>query len=466
MQEIEGDKYDIVVLGGGSGGYSTAFRARELGLTVALVERDRLGGTCLHRGCIPTKSLLQAANLLEAVKRAPTFGLEVTGDFDWARVMARKTEVVAGIYKGLRSLAEVRSVEIVAGTGRLHKEDKVIVTLGDGNTTSLWFERLVLATGSRPRTISGLEPSGLVMTSDEALELLELPGSVVVIGGGYIGVEFASLWKSFGVDVTIIETAPRLMAQEDRHISTALTAALRARGIDIYLNVRLGSVEQGGLDDGATVDFEAEGEEHTLETDRVLVAVGREAVTDAFEGAGIEMEGGHVKTDVRLETSRPGVYAVGDLLGSPQLAHAAFAEGIFVAEDIAGTGPEPVDYRAVPHCVYTHPEVAAVGLTEAEAGDAGYDVVVARESFGAVARARIAGEPEGSIKIVLEKGGPVLGVHMIGPGVSELISEAMLLTGWEAEAADVARLIHPHPTLSEALGEAALKAAGKPLHLI
>ena len=458
------DKYDIVVLGGGTGGYSTAFRARELGLRVALVERDRLGGTCLHRGCIPAKSLLQAANLLEAVKRAPTFGLEVTGDFDWSRVMARKTDVVAGIYEGLRGLAKIRGVEIVAGTGRLLEEDKVMVDSGGGDTGSLSFERLVLATGSRPRTIPGLEASGPIMTSDEALDLQELPGSVAVIGGGYIGVEFASLWRSFGVDVTIVETAPRLMGREDEEISTALTAALRARGIDIYSAVRLGPVEATGTDGGAVVGFGAGRETRTLKTDRVLVAVGREAVTDAFDGAGIEMEGGHVKTDARLETSRSGVYAVGDLLASPQLAHAAFAEGIFVAEELAGEAPGPVDYRALSHCVYTHPEVAAVGLTEVEAKEAGYDVIVTRESFGAVARARIAGEPEGSVKIVLEKDGPVLGVHMIGPGVSELISEAMLLTGWEAEAADVAKLIHPHPTLSEALGEAALKAAGKPLH--
>ena len=458
------EKYDIVVLGGGTGGYSTAFRARELGLSVALVERDRLGGTCLHRGCIPAKSLLQAANLLEAVRRAPTFGLEVTGDFNWGRVMTRKTEVVAGIYEGLRGLAKVRGVEMVAGTGRLLEEDKVMVDSGSGDTTSLSFERLVLATGSRPRTLPGLETSGPIMTSDEALDIPELPGSVAVIGGGYIGVEFASLWRSFGVDVTIVETAPRLMGREDEEISTALTAALRARGIDIYSTVRLGSVEATGRDGGAVVDFGARGETRTVKADRVLVAVGRETVTDAFDGTGIEMEAGHVKTGARLETSRPGVYAVGDLLASPQLAHAAFAEGVFVAEELAGEAPEPIDYRALPHCVYTHPEVAAVGLTEAEARDAGYDVVVVRESFGAVARARIAGEPEGSIKVVLVKDGPVLGVHMIGPGVSELISEAMLLTGWEAEAADVAKLIHPHPTLSEALGEAALKAAGKPLH--
>lgn len=457
------EEYDIVVLGGGTGGYSTAFRARQLGLSAAVVERDRLGGVCLHRGCIPTKSLLQAANLLEAVRRAPVFGLEVTGDFDWGKVMARKREVVAGIYDGLQALAAVRGAKIVTGSGRLLVDDEVIVEGKDGRV-SLGFDNLVLATGSRSRTIPGLGVSGPFMTSDEALTLRELPGSVVVIGGGYIGVEFASLWRSFGVDVTIIEMAERLMAQEDEDISSELTAALRARGIDIHLGAKLREVKAVDDGNGAAVEFDIGEGRQTLKVDKVLVAVGREAVTDAFDGAGIALEAGHVKTDERLQTSRPGVYAVGDLLASPQLAHVAFAEGIFVAEEIAGETPVPVDYRAVPHCVYTHPEVAAVGLRESEARSAGHDVVVTRESFGAVARARIAGEPEGSIKIVSERDGPVLGIHMIGPGVSELISEAMLLIGWEAEAADVAAFIHPHPTLSEALGEAALKAAGKPLH--
>lgn len=460
MTHKDTDRYDMVVLGGGTGGYSAAFRARELGMTAAIVEREKLGGICLHRGCIPTKSLLQAANLLETVRRAPAFGLKLSGDFDWKQVMLKKRETVTAIYEGLKSLAQAKGVDIIAGDGRLEADDFVTVD-GGPERRRLGFETAVLATGSRPRTLAGLDPGSVVLTSNEALELEELPSSVIVIGGGYIGVEFASMWRSFGVEVTIVENAPRLMIQEEEEISELLAGFFRERGIRLILDAEIVSTE---IDDGVAVRVRAGGTTETIRAEKLLTAVGRSPITEAFADAGVEVTPGAVQTDSRQRTSRPGVYAVGDLLPSPQLAHAAFAEGIFVAEEVAGLSPAEIDYDALPHCAYTHPEIGAVGLTEARARERGHEVEVVRESFRSNARARIAGEPEGQVKIVAVKGGPILGVHMIGPGVSELTAEAMLMIGWEADAADVSRLIHPHPTLSEAIGEAALKLAGKPLH--
>jgi dihydrolipoamide dehydrogenase len=461
------NNYDIVVLGGGTGGYSAAFRARELGLSVALVERAELGGTCLHKGCIPAKSLLQAALFLEEIERAPSMGLEVSAGYDWKKIMAKKAEVVGQIYAGLRGLAKERGVEIIHGTGRLDAENTITVDTEDGSLV-LGFRNAVLATGSKHKMLPGLEPGGPIITSDEALNIDHLPKSVIVIGGGYIGVEFGSMLRSFGVDVSIIEMAPRLMLQEDEEIAMALEKAFEDRGFGLFLDARIKKIDcDQAKEEGVTVEVEKDGKTMTLEADKLLVAIGRYPVTGAFKDAGIATDDhGCVETDDRLMTSRPGVYAVGDILATPQLAHAAFAEGIYVAENIAGQNPEPIEYQSIPHCLYTHPEVAGVGLTEAQARERGYDVKVARESFRANSRARIAGEAEGEVKIVSEKNGPILGIHMIGPSVSELASEAMLITGWEADADDLARFIHPHPTFSEAIGEGALKLAGKPLHSI
>jgi dihydrolipoamide dehydrogenase len=454
-------EYDMLILGGGTGGYSAAFRASELGMTTAIIERDKLGGTCVHSGCIPTKSLLHTAEVLELTKRAQAFGIHVAGEtVVWEEVMRAKSDAVAKIYHGLEGLVKARKVDLLAGNGRLGADGSVVLETGAGRE-QIAFDNLVLATGSYPRMLPGLSVDETVITSDQALNLPKQPESILVVGGGYIGVEFASLWRSFGVEVTMVEMAPRLLLQEDEEISDVLVKSLRGRGITVHLGAQFKSIVKDG---GVTAEIEIEGESRTIRAEKLMAAVGREPLTEGFADADIVVEHGFVVVDDRLRTSRPGVYAVGDLLPTPQLAHVAFAEGIFVAEEIGGLNPDPINYDSVPHCVYSYPEVASVGLTEAAARRQGYEVVVAREPFSINARASVSGDSEGKAKIVAQAEGRILGVHLIGPRATELISEAMLVTGWEAEPAEVAKLIHPHPTLSEVIGEAALKLAGKPLH--
>jgi dihydrolipoamide dehydrogenase len=453
----ESQTVDLVVLGGGSGGYAAALRAAELGMTVVMVEKDKVGGTCLHRGCIPTKALLHSAETVDVIKEAGQFG--VKGSFesvDMPAVNAYKDKVVEGLFKGLSGLVKSRGIEVVQGHGRLVSPTAVEV---DGRTIEA--KHVLLATGSVPRSIPGLEiDHARVITSDDALKMDTIPGSVVILGAGAIGCEFASVWRSFGAEVTIVEALPHLVPLEEESSSKLLERAFRKRGIKQELGARFERVEPSG--DGVKVHLEG-GKE--LEADLLLVAIGRGPVSQdlGYEQVGIEMERGFVKVDAYCQTSVPTVSAVGDLIPTLQLAHVGFAEGILVAERLAGLNVTPVDYDGVPRVTYSHPEVASVGITSKVAKERGYDVVEASYDLAGNGKAKILGTA-GAVKVVASKDGPVLGVHMVGERVGELIAEAQLITNWEALPGEVAQLIHPHPTMSEAVGEAHLALAGKPLH--
>jgi dihydrolipoamide dehydrogenase len=449
---------DLVILGGGSGGYACALRAAELGKSVILIDRDKLGGTCLHRGCIPTKALLHAAEVADSARESEHFGVKATLDgIDMPKVNEYRDGVVARLYKGLQGLVKSRNITLVEGTGRLVGPNTVEVN-GEKYTGT----NVVLATGSYARTIPGLEISGRIMTSDQALTLDYVPKSVIVLGGGVIGVEFASVWRSFGSEVTIVEGLPHLVPNEDEACSKALERAYRKRGITFILGTKFASATQDA--NGVTVTLE---DGKVLTADILLVAVGRGPNTASmgFEEQGIAMERGWVLVDDRLHTNIPGVYAVGDITPGLQLAHRGFQHGIFVAEDIAGMNPVVVSDVNIPRVTYCEPEVASVGLTEAEAKAAhGADAITTYEyNLGGNGKSQIL-DTAGFIKLVQLKDGPVIGIHMVGSRVGEQIGEAQLIVNWEAYPEDVATLIHAHPTQNEAMGEAHLALAGKPLH--
>ncbi|GAA0960654.1 dihydrolipoyl dehydrogenase [Frigoribacterium faeni] len=450
--------FDLVVLGGGSGGYAAALRASELGLNVALVEKDKVGGTCLHRGCIPTKALLHSAEVADVSRESAKYGVHT--DFhgiDIAAVTSYREGVVASKYKGLQGLVKARGITTIEGEGRLTSPSTVQV--GD---VTLRAKNVVLATGSYSRSLPGLDIGGKVITSEQALALDHVPNKVAILGGGVIGVEFASVWKSFGADVTIIEALPHLVPNEEESISKQFERAFRKRGIGFSLGVRFQGVTQN--DDGVVVTLE---DGTTVEADLLLVAVGRGPSTAGlgFEEVGITIDRGFVITNERLATNVPGVYAVGDIVPGLQLAHRSFQHGIFVAEEIAGLKPQIIEDVNIPKVTYSDPEVASVGLTEAKASEKyGADKVSSYDyNLAGNGKSHIIGT-SGSVKVVRVVDGPVVGVHMIGARVGELIGEAQLAVNWEAYPEDVAPLIHAHPTQNEALGEAMLALAGKPLH--
>ena len=448
--------HDVVVLGGGSGGYACALRAAELGMSVALVEKDLLGGTCLHRGCIPTKALLHAAEVADSARESSRFGVRATLDgIDLPAVTTYREGVVGRLHKGLQGLVSSRKVDYVEGAGRLEGDRTVVV--GDRRLVG---RHVVLATGSYARTLPGLEIGGPVVTSDGALALEAVPERVIVLGGGVIGVEFASVMRSFGAEVTIVEALPRLVAAEDPAVSTALERAFRKRGITFRTGVRFESATVDG--DAVTVRLEG-GDE--LTADLLLVAVGRGPVTDGlgYAEAGVTLDRGFVITDERCRTSVDGVYAVGDIVPGLQLAHRGFAQGIFVAEDIAGLNPAAIVESTIPRVTYCEPEVASVGLTEEQARAAHAEVDTYEYNLGGNGKSQIL-RTQGFVKLVRAKDGPVVGIHMVGSRMGEQIGEAQLIVGWEAHAEDVAALVHAHPTQNEALGEAHLALAGKPLH--
>jgi len=452
---------DLVILGGGSGGYACALRAAQLGLTVTMIENDKVGGTCLHYGCIPTKALLHAAEVADSARDGESIGVNSTlAGIDMNGVNKYKDGVVAKLYKGLQGLVKSRKITVVEGTGRL-VGDKTVEVDGERYTAS---KAVVLATGSYARSLPDLEIGGRVITSDQALTLDYVPERVVVLGGGVIGVEFASVWRSFGAEVTIVEALPRLAPLEDEWASKQLERAFRKRGITFKTGVKFSGVKQS--DDGVQVSLE---KGDPIEADLLLVAVGRgPRTTDVgYEEAGIEMDRGFVLTDEQLQTNVEGVYAVGDIVPGLQLAHRGFAQGIFVAEQLAGLNPPPVDESGIPKVTYCNPEIASVGLTEAQAKEEHGEVSTVVYDLAGNGKSQIL-KTAGGIKLVRVGGkdeqGPVVGIHMVGERVGELVGEAQLVYNWEAYADDVAQLIHAHPTQTEAFGEAHLALAGKPLH--
>jgi dihydrolipoamide dehydrogenase len=450
-------QFDVVILGGGSGGYACALRSAQLGLSVALIEEDKLGGTCLHRGCIPTKALLHAGEVADNTRHAGEFG--VNAEFisiDMLAVNAYKDGVVSKLHKGLQGLVKSRNVTYIEGHGKLVGKNIVEV-----NGTQYTGKNIVLATGSYPKTLPGLNIDGQqIITSEHAIKMERVPASVIVLGGGVIGCEFASVWKSFGSEVTIIEGLPHLVALEDESSSKQLERAYRKRGINFELGVKFASATTA--QNGVTVTLE-DGKVFTAEV--LLVAVGRGPVSAnlGYEEQGLTMDRGYLIVDNKCRTNVPGIWAVGDLIPTLQLAHVGFAEGILVAEEIGGLNPRPINYDGVPRVTYSEPEVASVGLTTAQAKERGHDVVELNYDLAGNGKAQIL-KTAGSVKLVAAKSGPVLGIHMVGARVGELLAEAQLIFNWEAEASDVAALIHAHPTLSEAVGEAHLALAGKPLH--
>ncbi len=457
-----GDPYDVVVIGAGTGGYSAALRAAQLGERVALIERDeRLGGTCLIRGCIPTKALLRSAEVLDTVDRAAEWGVKAAGEPDWSAIVAFEESMVDKLVNGLTGLVKLRKIDALRGTARLVAGPAVEV-----NGQRVEASNVIVATGSAPRLLPGLQLGPRVITSDQALRYDRIPSSAIVIGAGAVGLEFASIYRSFGADVTVIEALPRLAPLEDEDMSKDIARAFRKRGIMSAAGAAVTSITEDETE--ATVTYELDGTPTTVRADVCLVAVGRGPVTEGLglADAGVAMhEKGLVLVDDELRTNVPGVWAVGDVAATPlQLAHVAFTEGIAVAERIAGVPVPPIDYTQIPRVTYCTPEIASVGLTEAQARDAGHEIVVERLDLRAIGKANIVGEG-GAVKVVAEvNDGPVLGVHMIGPHVTDLIAEAMLITSWEASPSDVAAHIHPHPTLSEGLGESMLALAGKALH--
>ena len=458
------DEYDIVVLGGGPAGYATALYGAAAGLDIALVEEERVGGTCLHRGCIPAKELLQTADVLRTVREAGEFGI-TAGEptLDLARAQIRKQEVVDRLTKGTETLLKGRSVTIVESRGEVVGTSPHRVRVADG--TELVGRNLVIATGSTPRSLAGLDFDGQrILSSDHVLALTELPPRVAIVGGGVIGAEFASMLVDMGSEVAVIEMLPRILATTDTEIGGLVARSFKKRGVAIHEGARLTGIE-GGRE--LTVSWDAGVGEQSTTVDKVIVSIGRAPLSGGFglESTGVAIdERGHVVVDGLCRTNVDGIFAAGDVIDAPQLAHVGFAEAIVVVKTIMGETVTPVDYEKVPWVIYCRPEVAYCGLTEEQARERGHDVVVAKHRFGGDGRALIIGEPDGLVKMVTDADGLLLGVHIAGPWATELLAEGYLSVNWEANAADIATLVHPHPTLSEVFGEAALARTGRPLH--
>lgn len=471
------EQFDLVVVGGGPGGYAAALYGASAGLSVAVVEQDKVGGTCLHRGCVPAKQFLETATVLRTVAGAKDFGIQASQpSVDFAVSQARKRKVVDQLWRGLAGLMKRRQITTVEGSGYLGL-DRVVRVSDTGQ--ELRGHNVILATGSVPTTLPGFEVDGqVVMTSDELLDLEALPGSVVVVGGGAVGCEFASMLADLGTQVTLLEALPKLLPGCDREVVDVVTRSFNKRGIVVRTGVAVRGHQANGT--GTVVTFVRTGSDPEVASDveqatadAVVVCVGRRPRSDGVvaDGLGVELDGrGHVVVDDRMRTGADGVYAVGDLVASPQLAHVGFAEAMVAVRDILGEPAMPVDYEKVPWCIYTHPEVAFAGLSEEAARAAGYDVAVKRDPFGGNSRARIVGETDGLVKVIAERGsdgsaGRLLGVHMVGPWVTEQLGTGYLALNWEAGPTDVGHFLQPHPTLSEAFGETVLALTGRGLHV-
>ncbi len=461
---VVAEHFDVVILGGGPGGYAAALYGASAGLRIALIEDQRVGGTCLHRGCIPAKELLQTAEVFRTVAGAKEFGVEAgQPSLDLRASQARKQQVIERLTRGLESLLKGRKVTIVPGTGSLVDAAAHHVRVSDG--TELQGDALILATGSVPRSLPGLDFDGLrILSSDHVLELEEIPPRVAIIGAGAVGCEFASLLADLGSEVTLLEALGRVLPGTDADVSEVLTRSFTKRGIGAHAGVRVTSIE--GTRE-LTVGFDANDGAHSVTVDKVIISVGRDPRSReiGLEGSGVLVdEHGYIKVDDHQRTAVPDVYAVGDVIATPQLAHVGFAEAIVAIKTLLGEDAPPVNYDKVPWAIYSHPEVAFAGLTEAQARGGGRDIVTSVHRFAGNSRALIVGESDGLVKIVAERDGPLLGVHIVGPWATELIAEGYLAVNWEATGAEIGALIHPHPTLSELFGESALALTGRVLH--
>ncbi|MDE0656469.1 MAG: dihydrolipoyl dehydrogenase [Acidimicrobiaceae bacterium] len=463
--------HDVIVIGGGPGGYAAALYGASAGLDIAVVEKSKVGGTCLHVGCIPAKELLEAASVYRTVARASEFGVGA-GDpsLDWTTVLDRKQQVIDKMMAGLSSVLKQRKVTIYEGIGSLGPSGTVLAAAADGSERTLSGGSIILASGSTPRTIGGFDIDGeLVVTSDELFSIGRLPSSAAVIGGGAIGCEFASMMGDLGTEVTVLEALPDILTGCDVEVAKVVRRSFRKRGIEVHTGVTVHGHEPRPDRSGTVVSF---GEGKQVDVEMVVVAVGRRPRTEnlGLDAAGVELDDrGFVAVDGRCRTTAVGVWAVGDVVDSPQLAHTAFAEGMLAICDILGEDPDPLDYHGTPWCIYCHPEVAFAGHTEQSAIDAGFEVVTSMHRYMANGRAQILGETEGLVKVVAEKqadgtGGRILGVHMAGPWVTEQLGQAYFAVNWEATVDDVARLIQPHPTMSELFGETVLSLTGRALH--
>lgn len=454
------EQFDVIVIGAGPGGYSGAIRAAQLGLKTAIVERDKdLGGTCLLRGCIPTKQYLHSAHLADTLRHAAEFGVEVN-DFkvNFENVYQRKNKVVNQLAKGVEFLMKKNKITVFKGTGSLAGKGKVSVTAADGSMQTVETKNVIIATGSAPRLLPGMEAKApQIVTSDELLELRQIPKSMVVLGAGAVGVEFASVFNHFGAQVTIIELLPRIVPIEDEEVSKELTRVFKKRKIDVMTDTRFQSAQINGNEVEITYT-DSKNQEGKITCETLLVAVGRRPVTDGLgvEGTRIEMERGYLKVDEFMRTAEPNVYAIGDVIPTPWLAHVAAKEACLAAAHIAGKNPRPINYLHVPNCTYCQPEIGSIGYTEAKAKEKGYEVKIGKFPFSALGKAKIVGETDGFVKVVADaKYDEVLGVHIIGPHATDLLAEACVAVGLEATAEELGHIMHAHPTLSESVMEAA-----------
>ncbi|WP_102027096.1 dihydrolipoyl dehydrogenase [Salirhabdus sp. Marseille-P4669] len=470
------EEYDLVILGGGTGGYVAAIRASQLGLKTAVVEKGDLGGTCLHKGCIPSKALLRSAEVFKQTMEANDFGVEVsTPKVNFAKVQERKQKIVDTLHKGVQGLMKKGKIDIYNGFGRIlgpsifsPMPGTISVELNSGEENAMLLPKnVIVATGSSPRTLPGLEVDGnFVLTSDDALQLESLPSSIIIVGGGVIGIEWASMLSDFGVEVTVVEFLDRILPTEDHEVSKEMTRLLKKKGIKISTSTKV-LPETLLKDNGVRIEADKKGEKKSFEAEKMLVSVGRSANVNniGLENTDIVVEKGFIQTNEFYQTKESHIYAIGDVIGGLQLAHVASHEGIIAVEHIAGENPHPMKTSEVPTCIYSNPEVSRVGLTEQEAKDRGFDVKVGKFSFKAIGKALVYGESDGFVKIIADKNtNDLLGVHMIGPHVTDMISEAGLAKVLDATPWEIAQSIHPHPTLSEAIGEAALAVDGKQIH--
>ncbi|MBM7620989.1 dihydrolipoamide dehydrogenase [Bacillus tianshenii] len=470
-------EYDLVILGGGTGGYVAAIRASQLGLKTAVVEKKKIGGTCLHAGCIPSKALLRSAEVFAQTKNSEEFGV-ISGEvkLDFFKVQERKQKIIDQLHGGVQHLMKQGKIDVFYGTGRIlgpsifsPMPGTISVEFENGDENEMLIPKnVIVATGSRPRSLPGLEIDGTqVMTSDEALSLEELPKSIIIVGGGVIGIEWASMLDDFGVEVTVLEYADRVLPTEDKEVSKEMQRLLKKRGIKVVTSAKVLPETLEKAADSVTIKAEHKGEEKSFTAEKMLVSVGRQANVEGIglENTDIQVEKGFIKTNDMFQTKESHIYAIGDVIGGLQLAHVASHEGIVAVEHIANENPAPIDYTMISKCVYSSPEVASVGYTEEEAKDKGFEVKTGKFSFRAIGKALVYGESDGFVKLVVNKeNDDILGVHMIGPHVTDMISEAGLARVLDATPWEIGHTIHPHPSLSEAIGEAALAVDGKAIH--